>query len=414
MLKMMLSEMKRQATEALSVKADARALWFAEWAKLFLAAYDADRPVVYTSFYAFPMEILHSCDVAPFDFELGASMLLTLPVGADLMGQAEALGYSPDICSFHRASVASFYRDYFPKPELLITTSFYCGGKSRTSEILSRLYGKPGRLLSVPQEITTESIRYVSGQLRQIAKTVAELTGKSFDEERLKEAVTSSNRARASHLALLDLLGHRPAPWGGNQLVNYSIFSRMFDGSPVLADLHEAFIDKLKARIEGGTLRQERHRVFWYAWAPTYKNAVFETLTRHGVSVPVCETFLVHWDEIDEQHPFEGLAIRCLKDPFIGGVDRRTALLDKTIDQFGIDGAILFATPACRHSKGNWEIMRQAARKRGIPLLVLDMDIADPRAYGEEQIRTRLEGFIEMLDGRTDVKPVCGGDHEND
>jgi benzoyl-CoA reductase/2-hydroxyglutaryl-CoA dehydratase subunit BcrC/BadD/HgdB len=400
MLKMMLSEMKRQATEAFSAKADARALWFAEWAGLFLAAYDTDRPVVYTSLYAFPMEILHSCDVAPFDFELGASMLLTLPIGADLIGEAETRGYSPDICSFHRASVAAFYRDYFPKPDLLITTSFYCSGKPRTSEILSRLAGKPGSLLSVPQEITPESIRYVSGQLKQIAQTVAGLTGKPFDEDRLREAVRNSNRARRSHLALLDLLGHRPAPWGGNQLINYSIFSRMFDGSPVLTDLHEAYIDKLKARIESGALRQEQHRVFWYAWVPAYKNAVFETLAKHAVSVPVCETFLVHWDEINEQDPFEGLALRCLQDPFVGGVDRRTALLDKTIDQFGIDGAILLATPACRNSKTNWAIMRQAARARGIPLLVLDMDIGDPRGYAEEHIRTRLEGFIELLDSR--------------
>ena len=398
MLKLMLTEMKRQATEALSRKEDARARWFAEWAKLFLAAYETGRPVVYTSFYAFPMEILHSCDVAPFDFELGASMLLTLDVGADLIGEAEDRGYSPDICSFHRAAAASYYRDYFPSPDLLISTSFYCGGKSRASEILSRLAGKPARLLSVPQEISAVSIRYVSGQLRQVAQDVAALTGAPFDEDRLREAVKNSNRARASHLALLDLLSHRPAPWGGYQLINYSIFSRMFDGSPVMADLHEGFIGKLKERIDGGTLRPEKHRAFWYAWIPTYKNAVFDILAQHGVSVPVCETFLVHSDEIDERDPFEGLALRCLKDPFIGNTGRRTDLLDGVAERFGIDAAILFATPACRHSKGNWEIMKGAAHACGVPLLVLDMDIADPRAYAEQQTRTRIEAFLETLD----------------
>jgi benzoyl-CoA reductase/2-hydroxyglutaryl-CoA dehydratase subunit BcrC/BadD/HgdB len=400
MLKMMLSEMKRQATEAFSEKADARALWFAEWAKLFLAAYETERPVVYTSFYAFPMEILHSCDVAPFDFELGSSMLLSLDLGVDLLGEAEDRGYSPDICSFHRASLASYYRDYFPKPDLLISTSFYCGGKARTSQILSDLYRRPSLLLDVPNEVSRESVHYVVGQLREAAGKVAALTGTPFDEDRLREAVGHSNRARTSHLALLDLLKHRPAPWGGSQLVNYSIFSRMFDGSPVLSDIHEAFTDKLQRRIETGTLRPERHRVFWYAWLPTYKNTVFDTLTQNGVSVPVCETFLVHADEIDEKNPFEGLALRCLRDPFVGRTNRRTDILDTVVDEFGIDGAILFATPACRHSKGNSAIMKEALRARGVPLLVLDMDIADPRAYGEEQTRTRLEGFIELLDDK--------------
>jgi benzoyl-CoA reductase/2-hydroxyglutaryl-CoA dehydratase subunit BcrC/BadD/HgdB len=397
MLKMMLSEMKRQATEALAVRHDARALWFAEWANLFLAAYDTDRPVVYTSFYAFPMEILHACDVAPFDFELGASMLLTLPVGADLIGEADDRGYSPDICSFHRASLASYWRDYLPEPDLLITTSYYCTGKGRTSEILSHLYGKPGYLLSVPQEITTESVRYVAGQLREIAGKVAALTGSPFDEERLREAVRHSNRARASHLKLLDLLAHRPAPWGGNQLVNYSIFSRMFDGSPLLADIHEAFAGKLRERISAAKLRSERYRAFWYAWVPTYRNTVFDVLAQHEVSVPVCETFMVHGDEIDEHDPFEGLALRCLRDPFVGSVRRRTDLLDEVVGRFGIDGAILFATPACRHSKGNWAIMKEACVRRGIPLLVLDMDIADPRGRAEEQTRTRIEAFVETM-----------------
>jgi benzoyl-CoA reductase/2-hydroxyglutaryl-CoA dehydratase subunit BcrC/BadD/HgdB len=400
MLKLMLSEMKRQATEALSKKPDARPLWFAEWAKLFLAAYDTDRPVVYTSFYAFPMEILAACDVAPFDFELGASMLLTLPVGVDLIREAEDRGYSPDICSFHRASLACSWRDYFPKPDLLITTSYYCNGKARTSEILSHHFAAPGCLLSVPQEITAESIRYVAGQLREVAGKVAALTGRPFDEDRLRESVRNSNRARISHLAFLDLLKHRPAPWGGNQLVNYSIFSRMFDGSPVLADIHEAFIGKFRDRIQAKKLRPERHRLFWYAWVPTYDNTVFDTLAQNGVSVPVCETFLVHWDEIDEQNPFEGLALRCLRDPFVGRTQRRTDFLDTVVDEFGIDGAVLFATPACRQSKGNWAIMKDACTKHGIPLLVLDMDIADPRNRADEQMRTRIEGFIELMDAK--------------
>ncbi len=171
----------------------------------------------------------------------------------------------------------------------------------------------------------------------------------------------------------------------------------MFDGSPLLADIHEAFVGKLRERIEAGKLRPEKRRAFWYAWVPTYKNSVFETLAQNEISVPVCETFLVHWDEIDEKNPFEGLALRCLKDPFVGGVRRRTDLLDDVVDRFGIDGAILFATPACRHSKGNWSIMKDACTQRGIPLLVLDMDIADPRIYAEEQTRTRIEAFVETM-----------------
>jgi benzoyl-CoA reductase/2-hydroxyglutaryl-CoA dehydratase subunit BcrC/BadD/HgdB len=399
MLKTILTEMKRRAGAVLAQKEDAGARWRSAWADFFLAAFDGGRPVVYTSLYSFPMEILASCDVAPFDFELASSMLGFLDADGELVAEGESRGFSADVCSVHRASIGSYLRGLLPKPDLLLTTSFYCGGKAKTNEVFSSLSGAPAFLLSVPQEVTAESVTYVKGQLREAAEKVAGLTGKPFDEDRLREAARCSNRAREKQRELLDLLKHRPAPWGGDQLFNYSFYSHMYDGTPQLADIHEGFVKKLRDRIDRGTLRPERHRVFWYAWAPVYKNTIFETLARREVSVPVCETFMVHGDEIDEHAPFEGLALRCLKNPFIGRVGRRVGLLDEAVDGFGVDGAILLATPACRHSKGNWAIMKEACADHGIPFLVLDVDMGDPRAWAEEQTKTRVEGFIELLDG---------------
>jgi benzoyl-CoA reductase/2-hydroxyglutaryl-CoA dehydratase subunit BcrC/BadD/HgdB len=400
MLKTVLTEIKRRAADALSNKEDAGARWPYEWSDLFLRAYEGQKPVVFTSLYAFPMEILYAADVAPFDFEVTASILLTLDMGTDLLADAEDRGYSPDICSFHRGAFGTYVKDYFPNPELLITTSFYCDGKAKISEVLSRLYHKPSFLLDVPHEINTESIRYVEKQLRDVAGKVAALTGKPFDEDCLRETAKNSNRARGSHQKLLDILAHRPCPWGGLQLINYSILSHMLDGSPKLADIHEGYLQKLLERIEAGKTRPERHRVFWYAWPPTYKTTIFDTLTQHEVSIPVCETFLIYDDEIDEKNPFRSLALRCLKNPFIGKTERRTDTLHQVIDTYGIDGVILFATPACRHSKGNFSLMKDAVNSYGLPFLLLDVDIGDPRGYSTEQVRTRIEAFVELMDTR--------------
>jgi benzoyl-CoA reductase/2-hydroxyglutaryl-CoA dehydratase subunit BcrC/BadD/HgdB len=35
----------------------------------------------------------------------------------------------------------------------------------------------------------------------------------------------------------------------------------------------------------------------------------------------------------------------------------------------------------------------------GIPSVVIEADIADSRAYSEEQTMTRLESFFEIMDG---------------
>jgi len=172
---------------------------------------------------------------------------------------------------------------------------------------------------------------------------------------------------------------------------------------------------RVHRQAEGADRRRqaapEKHRAFWYAWIPTYKNAVFDILAQHGVSVPVCETFLVHWDEIDERDPFEGLALRCLKDPFIG--IRAAGPISWTgCERFGIDAAILFATPACRHSKGNWEIMKEAAHARGVPLLVLDMDIADPRAYARSRHARGWKDSSRCWKDREILSLIGGGEYE--
>ncbi len=400
MFKTMLKMMVEQAEAALARKESPGWLWIREWGDLFLRAYEPDRKVVYTAVYAFPMELLTPFDVAPFDFEIAGSMLASTAAGVPTMKEAEERGYSMDVCSFHRAALGASFNEYFPKPEILLTTSYYCDQKAKANEILALLQGKESFLLCVPAEISRESVAYVEKQLREVAVKLGEITGEKLDEDRLKEAVRSSNRARRSHLAILDRLRHRPAPWGEGQLIAYSINGPMFNGTETRERLNEAFLKKIDQRIRTGNLRTERHRLYWFGWLPTYPSNLFEVLAKNHVTVPLCETFRVFWDEIDEDRPFEGLALKCLRNPFVGPVTRRTRGLGGIVEEYGLDGAILFATPACRHANAAYLHLRKSLEGLGLPFLLLDMDISDPRGYSPEQIRTRLEGFVELLDQR--------------
>ena len=398
MFKTMLQLMVEQAETALAEKESAGWLWIREWGKLFLRAYEPDRKVVYTAIYAFPMELLSAFDVAPFDFEIASSMLATTELGVPTMKEAEDRGYAMDVCSFHRTALGASFNEYFPAPEILLTTSYYCDQKAKTNEILALLHGKESFLLSVPAEVSSASVAYVEKQLRQVADRLGEITGQRLDEDRLKEAVRSSNRARKSHLELLELLKHRPAPWGDGQLIAFAINGPMFNGTEIKERLNQAFLDRIKKKIAAGRLRTDAHRLYWFAWLPTYASNLFDTLREYDVAVPLCETFRVFWDEIDEDRPFEGLALKCLQNPFVGPVTRRTRGLDRIAEEYSLDGAILFATPACRQANAAYRHLKDSLERHGLPFLLLDMDISDPRGYSPEQIRTRLEGFIELLE----------------
>lgn len=396
----MLRVMERRSGEAFAETGSARSLWMHEWSKLVLRSFEPGEKVVYVSAYAFPLEILAAFDVVPFDFELASGMIGTTEMAVPTMIEAEDRGYSPDICSFHRIALGAFYVGHFPKPELLLTTSFYCDGKAKTNEMLSLLHQKEAMLLQVPARVDRDSIQYVERQLRQIAAKIATTVGQPFDEDRLKEAVRSSNRARRTQQRMLTRLKHRPAPWGGGELVSFSINSLWLAGREVKERLNNLYLREMEQRIEADSGGPERHRIYWFAWIPTYPSQLFDILAEHRVGVPLCETFRVFWDEIDEENPLEGLALKCLENPFVGPGARRTEGLDTIAEEYAIDGAVLFATPACRHSKTAHRILRDRMMELGVPFLTLDMDISDPRGHSPEQTRTRLEEFIAILEQR--------------
>ncbi len=401
MYKTMLKTMEEMTASVLDQKQSPGALFRNEWAKLFLKAFEPGRKVVYTSVYAFPMELLAAFDVVPFDFEVAGAMLSSTDTGVEMMKEAEDRGYAMDVCSFHRCSLGASFSEYFPVPDLLLTTSYYCDQKAKTNEILSLFHQREPFLVYAPWEISKESVRYVEKQLRQIAEKLEEITGDRLDEDRLKEAVRSSNRARKSHLKLLEVLKRCPVPWGGGDLIAFSINGLMFTGTEVKEKLNEAYMRNMEKNIEQGKTRPESHRLYWFAWLPVYEAGLFDTLKEMEVSVPLCETFRVFWDEIDEDRPFEGLALKCLQNPFIGPVTRRTRGLDKIVEEYSIDGAILFATPACRHANGAYRHLKDSMEKLDLPFLMLDMDISDPRGYSPEQTKMRLEAFIELLAQRS-------------
>jgi benzoyl-CoA reductase/2-hydroxyglutaryl-CoA dehydratase subunit BcrC/BadD/HgdB len=392
--------MERASGVTFKQRGSAQALWYEEWARLVLKAYEPESKVVYVTAYAFPMEILAAFDVVPFDFELTSGLVSALNQATPAMEEAEGRGVSLDVCSFHRIALGASYLEAFPEPDILVTTSYYCDGKVKTNEILGALHGKRALLLQVPATVSQDSVQYVEKQLREIAARIGETAGQKLDEDRLKEAVRTSNRARRSQLAMLELLKHRPAPWGGSDLIAFSINSLMFAGTQMKETLNDAYKAELEHKIERAELPPERFRIYWFAWMPTYRSNLFDLLKQNGISVPLCENFRIHSGELDENNPFESLALRCLTNPFVGAGSRRTKGLDRIVEDYALDGALLFATPACRHAKTAYPLLKDAVAELGLPFLMLDMDIGDPRGYSPRHTQARLETFVELLGQR--------------
>jgi benzoyl-CoA reductase/2-hydroxyglutaryl-CoA dehydratase subunit BcrC/BadD/HgdB len=402
MLKSFYEGMKKSSEEEFHKRPRAWLMFNIQLASTILRAFEEDAKVVWTTYYAFPMELLAAFDVVPFDFEIACNLLPSADpeCAVSIMAKAEARGYSLDLCSFHRFAHGSYLLGYLPPADLLLTSSYFCDGKSKTNQILAQHYGKEAIMLDVPNELSQESVAYVSGQLRKIAHKLEEVSGQKLDLDRLRECVRESNRARTAYTRLAEIGKIKPFPWDGSRVVNLSIVGNMFSGTPFQEQLYYKIIEECEQRMGEGKVTPEEFRLLWLAWFPPQRNNINEILRQNKVNIVMSELARVYWAEVDENHPFEGMALRCLKNPYVGPIEQRLNGVLRLLDEYAVDGVVHFTSTACRHANASVRMLNDAVVSRGIPFLDLDGDMSDMRAYSAERTRSFLETFIEVMAAR--------------
>ena len=362
-------------------------------------AFDEGVPTVYVSGYAFPMELLAAFEVTPFDFEIACN---NLPAaisghGSSIMIRAENEGYSRDLCSFHRLAIGCVQQGILPKGNLYITSSYYCNGKAKTNEIIANHDGKESILFDVPNEISASSIKYVTMQLKEIASRLGEITGHQLDMDMLKEAIRWSNRARASLQEIHDLMKAKPCPWDGVRACLLELSGAIFYGTPIREEINQMLLREIKERIETGKLLPEKHRILWFPWVPVQTTHIFKTLKENHVNVVMAEVARIWWSELDEEKPFEALALKALQNLHVGTANARVEALVRLAEEYDVGGAIHFSTPACYHENVSYRLISDALKDKGMPMLNLDGDMTDERNYSPEQTAVKLSTFLEML-----------------
>jgi len=374
-------------------------LFMKESAAMNARAFDEDIKTVYVSGYAFPVELLRAFDVAPFDFEIACNNLpaATSGNGSSIMVTSENEGFSRDICSFHRLVIGCMLQEMLPEGDLYITSSYYCNGKTKVNEILANSQGKESVLFDVPNEISPASIRYVSSQLKEIAARLKRITGRKLDPDRLREALRWSNRARTSLQEVHDLMKNRPCPWDGARACLLELGGALLWGTPVREEISQLLVREIKERLNTGKLFPENYRILWFPWVPVQTTNIFNTLKENQTGVVMAEVARIWWSELDEDNPFEALALKALQNLHVGTTESRVNTMVKLAEEYQVDGAIHFATPACYHENASFRIISDALKEKGYPTIDLEGDMTDERNYSPERTRSTLNTFIDIL-----------------
>jgi benzoyl-CoA reductase/2-hydroxyglutaryl-CoA dehydratase subunit BcrC/BadD/HgdB len=266
----------------------------------------------------------------------------------------------------------------------------------RFFEHTSRHYDSEYILLEVPPDHSPESINYVEEQLRSIIAKLSQVTGKPFDQERLKELIRYSNQIRAIQLKIEEWKKQVPALlYGRREDDFFSLVTRGICGDVGL-ELAKKYYEEVGQHVARDVRRPEKARLMWlYAIPPVPK--LIEFLEELGAHLVASEASFVDWEEMDENEPVRALAKKICQSRTVGPIENRLEKILKAAKDYQVEGAVHLSHFSCAYSIGGIRIMRDELAKQGVSFLNLDGDCAVAQNNNPDQMRESLESFVERL-----------------
>jgi benzoyl-CoA reductase subunit B len=372
-------------------------------------------------------ELLRSFDLLPVLPEINALQSAMRGKSRDYIAIAEKLGHSEDVCTYVKCDLGMMKSgnvgptgEPLPKPDLLLLSYTGCFTFMKWFEILKAEYDCPVAMLHVPYQadgrITPSMRSYVAKQIREeLIPALSRISGRPYDEDRLKELLRNSARAEDDLVFVLESAKNRPSPidayFGGVYYIG-PIFTA-FRGTEAAVGYYRALRAEIEERIAlglgpvtpDGELKNERFRIvvegppnwtsfhaFWRMFADEGAVVVASSYTKVG---GVYDTGFRH----DPEHPIETLADYCMGCYTNLGLPARVAMLTNYVKDYDADGLLVHSIKSCNSfSAGQLMILREVEERTGRPCGFIESDLVDPRYFSAANIKNRLESYFQMIE----------------
>jgi len=318
----------------------------------------------------------------------------------------------PDyVCANNKVLMGAALAGDIPIPDVMVHPSHPCDSNLATYPVMAEYFGFPYFCIDMPYFRNERSGPYVAGELRRLVSFLEEKTKRKLDVDQLKQVMRYSNQAHEYILKISDLRQAVPCPYSSIETISEYAAVLSLAGTPQLVDYFKRRYELTKDRVarkEGHlTKDQERIRLVWIYGAPAFDLSIFLWLEKQYGAVSVANmnnNFVMKpvEDISDTDKILRGLAEKVTYLPMTrecGGPWEN--YLDATIDlcrRYKADAAVFAGHVAC---KSNWAVMKLVKDKiydeLGIPTLMLEVDLFDPRITSSETIRAKFDDFLELF-----------------
>jgi len=375
-------------------------------------------------------EVLRTFDIGMSFPEIAALQTAVKKKSMDYLLAAEDHGYSPDICGYVKVDVGLHLtgqehpNGHFPTPDMVVATNM-CNTYIKWSEIWERMYGIPVFVMDLPgwrgtnyqYSMDTETFaadrRYVEGQIRDLIELCEEVTGKSFDIDRLREIMAEVNKLSEGYQKVMKTNQAIPAPYNAlTDGVNFMGIANTYRGSPEGSRFMEIALAELEERVANGigAINDEQFRLLLVGTACYSHFRRFVELFEEWGGVFVASEYMsfagggidrgIHYN-LDR--PIESLAEQILftSQQSMSGIFHSHEWLAGVYDDWSIDGICYHGVKSCRTvSTGLPDTREYLMKNKDIPGLFIQSDLVDSRLWSDAQLKNRIDAFFEALESR--------------
>lgn len=368
------------------------------------------RPIAWVTSGA-PVELLRAFKIHPAYPEQYAAIYSTHKATAELCQVAEAAGYSQDLCSYARSNIGGVLRPDLaplggmPKPDLLVACNNICGTVLKWYEVLARHFNVPLLVLDTPYlpgELTPQAKDYVLEQLKAITVELEKITGRPLDEKALEKQMQLSRETTSLWKETRQYGQAHPSPLNAPDLFIQMAPIVVLRGTKTGVKYYRQLKAEVKQRVDQaqGAIAKERIRLVWdniAIWPKLF--GFFKMFSEKGACF-VTDTYSGGW--AIEHAPgtvLESLAATYTEVFLNRSPEFRTKQMIQLIQDYQADGFVMHSNRSCKPYSLVQEVIRRSVMKEtGVPGLMIEADMADPRAYAEEPIRNRVQAFLEIFD----------------
>jgi benzoyl-CoA reductase/2-hydroxyglutaryl-CoA dehydratase subunit BcrC/BadD/HgdB len=365
-----------------------------------------------------PAEILRSLGFFVYFPENHGAMLGSSRMATDLIPHANAVGYSPEVCSYLTSDIGAYLQNVtplsrvyeginsIPKPDVLVYNTNQCRDVQDWFSYYADKFKSPIYGIHTHEginEVTSTHINSIAEQMKELIEPLERISGTSFELKILKKTVALSGKCSDLWKEVLDTAGHIPSPltfFDDTIQMGPAVVLR---GTQQAVDYYKELLAEMQLRVQHneGAVDEERFRLYWEGmpiWGRLRNHSdFFASLKTCVVASTYCNSWI--FSGFDGTDPFTSMA-RAYTELFIARSDRaKEAYLKKMIEFFQIDGMLFHDAKTCAHNSNNRYGMSQRIEvETCIPSLVINGDLNDLRCLSDEQFKTNIEAFIEQIE----------------